>query len=434
MRFYFLFLAVIFDCLVLRAQDPLTPGEPVDGITLGNVLNYSKPELHLSDLKGKLVLIDFWATWCGSCLHAFPKLDSLQTQFGDRIQILLVNSTDTRDDRSKVKNFIARWKARNGKAFSFVTVVEDTIACRCFPHQLLPHYAWIAPDGKFLTTTASDQVTATNIQLLLQGKQIFLTTKKDQDMQRPLFSGTDLPLSSLLEYSILTKGWFEGLPSGSRSREKDGMQLGLSITNTPLLEMYRLLAGRLDSTMVARRFLILVKDSSDLFAPAWGAERDAWFKDHAYSMDVVVPPSQREHVFERMLELLNQYSGYEGAFEDRKVPCVVLVRTNSKGVLASGGKTRSSGGKPENRLWDESHPFLKNMNISVLVNYLNNSPAISSYVINESGYSGQVDIEWERPNPNFEAIQRGLAPRGLALMKVERIVRVFVVRKKEERL
>lgn len=40
--------------------------------------------ISLADLKGKVVLIDFWATWCGPCLDAFPKLNDLYAEYGDQ--------------------------------------------------------------------------------------------------------------------------------------------------------------------------------------------------------------------------------------------------------------------------------------------------------------------------------------------------------------
>ena len=38
--------------------------------------------VHLSDYKGKVVLLDFWATWCGPCRVVIPKLGALQARYG----------------------------------------------------------------------------------------------------------------------------------------------------------------------------------------------------------------------------------------------------------------------------------------------------------------------------------------------------------------
>jgi thiol-disulfide isomerase/thioredoxin len=46
----------------------------------------------LSDLKGRAVLINFWATWCEPCLAEMPSLQSLAQQYGpDTLVVLLVN-------------------------------------------------------------------------------------------------------------------------------------------------------------------------------------------------------------------------------------------------------------------------------------------------------------------------------------------------------
>lgn len=43
------------------------------------------------NLKGKVVLVDFWASWCLPCAKSFPVLDELQKKYGDKLVIIAVN-------------------------------------------------------------------------------------------------------------------------------------------------------------------------------------------------------------------------------------------------------------------------------------------------------------------------------------------------------
>ncbi len=48
-------------------------------------------EVSLDQYRGKIVMLDFWATWCGPCRLTMPLLDSLQEEYADELALLAVN-------------------------------------------------------------------------------------------------------------------------------------------------------------------------------------------------------------------------------------------------------------------------------------------------------------------------------------------------------
>jgi len=61
--------------------------------------------VRLSDFRGKILLVNFWATWCAPCIEEMPTLDALAGEMNsDRFQVLAI-STD-RGGRSKVEPFV----------------------------------------------------------------------------------------------------------------------------------------------------------------------------------------------------------------------------------------------------------------------------------------------------------------------------------------
>jgi len=79
-------LAALLTGIVFSANAGLKVGD-----TLPDLASF-KLEGKLPDpLKGKIVIVDFWASWCLPCAKSFPVLDELQKKYGDKLVILAVN-------------------------------------------------------------------------------------------------------------------------------------------------------------------------------------------------------------------------------------------------------------------------------------------------------------------------------------------------------
>lgn len=85
-------------------------------------------EVSVQDYKGKVVLIDFWETWCGPCLQVFPAMDSLRKEYNDDFVVLAVNLQDSdtpeevtafKEDKKYDFNFVLDKNEIGPKVISF---------------------------------------------------------------------------------------------------------------------------------------------------------------------------------------------------------------------------------------------------------------------------------------------------------------------------
>jgi thiol-disulfide isomerase/thioredoxin len=82
------------------------PGQPAPSFAAHALEGDST--LSLGTYRGKVVFLDFWASWCGPCQSAMPLIESLRNEFpADQFQVLAVNLDQ---DPAKAKAFLARRK------------------------------------------------------------------------------------------------------------------------------------------------------------------------------------------------------------------------------------------------------------------------------------------------------------------------------------
>ena len=112
----------------------------------------------LAAYQNKLLIIDFWATWCGSCIKKFPLLDSLQNQYEGELAVLLVNAKKSKDNTARVEETL--------KSHHFSSVLADTLLSLNFPHRMLPHYVWLH-NGRVFAITDGTHLTPAMVALAL---------------------------------------------------------------------------------------------------------------------------------------------------------------------------------------------------------------------------------------------------------------------------
>lgn len=106
----------------------------------------SGKEVTLADLKGKVAVVDFWATWCGPCVMSMPYMQKLYEKYqgNKNVEILLVNVWERVEDRKKtVQDFL---KNRSTFTFPMYMDLKDQVV-GCFGVTGIPTKFYIDKKG-----------------------------------------------------------------------------------------------------------------------------------------------------------------------------------------------------------------------------------------------------------------------------------------------
>lgn len=89
------------------------------------------------DRKGKFVLVDFWATWCGPCRKAIPELNAFHKKFGDKLVVIGLS-----DEKEETVTSFTSPKIEYFSAIDTKHKMKDAVAVTGIPHAML-----IDPNG-----------------------------------------------------------------------------------------------------------------------------------------------------------------------------------------------------------------------------------------------------------------------------------------------
>lgn len=94
----------------------------------------------LSEKEGRVVLLNFWATWCSPCVGEMPAFEWLYEEYADKVEILAVNCGE---DQETVNEFLET------KDYTFpIAYDEDNAVSAKYPSEGIPYTLVIGKDGK----------------------------------------------------------------------------------------------------------------------------------------------------------------------------------------------------------------------------------------------------------------------------------------------
>ncbi len=381
----------------LHAQTVAWPevGKKAPEIHLEKVLNNTgNSQISLSEFKGqKIVILEFWATWCGACLQAMKHLDSLQKKFKNDLIVIPI----TLEDAATVEKYLQK-----SKIGLLVGIDADSSCFKTYDPQTVPHSVVIDKKGIIVGITRPEEITPRKIQDLIEGKAVDFKRKKRINKEKIEQEGKEVT-SDVIFYVKFRKA-SEDEPAFFKAYRDKARVTASSITIPMLLQF----AYQLPSS---KRVVLDVKNASQY----------SFQNAQKYYFDLVVPEFRKKEIYDIMINILKQSLQIDFNIEKRRMKVKVLT-------LVDKNKLQPSTSNITEQYFKRPEFNARNVTIDVLARYLEN---FSPYpVVNETGLTGKYDIQFEWNFADKNSFYDALKELGLRLVPEEREIEVLVIREK----
>jgi uncharacterized protein (TIGR03435 family) len=374
----------LLSCAAL-AQD-LKVGDPAPDFTVRRLEgDKAGREVKLSELKGKVVVLEFWATWCTPCRQAMPHLAKVSKELaGKSVEVLAV----TNEQPAKVAAFLEK-----NPIGVPVAIDGRQAAGSAYGVSTIPHTVIIGPTGRIAAITSPMNVSRLAIESVLAGHDPKLPPKIDIDpsieTDRP---GVPAPVVAMV---VRESNATRGMSRSDKNRiVADGVSPIALYTLAYELSYYR---------------TVYNVPKEELEKP--------------FFLDVKVPPGKEADLLPQMRRALDLAFGYKIAVEKREQTVSVLK-------VMPGGESKLKEGAPGTQPVSSFRGDgleAKNTPIARLADYL--EALVGRGVLDETGLKGTYDWKLELVPGNRASLDKALATVGLQLVDEKRMVDVTVVSK-----
>jgi len=271
----------------------------------------------------KIIILDFFDTYCTACIKAMPKLQGLQNKLADKLQIFTVTWQDkpTMERFFNTNGFVKQHK------INIPVIYSDSTLKSLFPHAGIPHVA-IIYKGKVKAITMTEFITEENLLKLYESGNIQLPLKDDfavGDLAAKLDAG-----GMSMKAGVIISDFQNGVPSYKHgivmATDSTTGKFKSSFYNKPLVMALKAIWSRIKRpTYIPRpeRFVLKVKDESsyrDL-----KNEGEVWLQKHGICyerFDLVKRPDSLQALM--LLNDLHSYFGLKSYFDKKEMDCLVL--------------------------------------------------------------------------------------------------------------
>jgi uncharacterized protein (TIGR03435 family) len=155
------------DCLAVADKGGPRIGDvPPPLVVTKTIQGPPATEISWDKLRGKVVVLEFWATWCGPCLKAIPHMNSLVKEFQDKPVVFLSVTAENED--------IVRLFLKTRPIAASVALDDYEVLNKAFHVQGIPHVVIVSREGRIAAIADPSQIEAQHLEEVLAGNKCSL--------------------------------------------------------------------------------------------------------------------------------------------------------------------------------------------------------------------------------------------------------------------
>jgi len=373
-------------------------GKKAPDLAFDKILNSNMSSAKLSDYRtNKIVILEYWGTFCSSCISSFPHLEELQRKFTNDLQVITI----TTDSEKRIEQFL-----KKGKLNLPVAIDENGQLNAAFPHRIVPHTVLIDKEGIVRAITEPSEITEDLITKIINQQSVTIQEKKDLnfDPQKPLSAFGNI------NFQLTITPYQEGFPSYATAEGTETYKNRIFASNLIATSLYEF----------AYQFPALIKTDVEIS----DSSKVKWSKENAICFELILPDELADRRFEIMKEQLDIYFGYKATVEKREKHVKILQRIKGATInMKESAKDAIPSG-----MFGGAGLSMKASGINMLVDFI--QMQLNSPVLDGTNLTGNYDFDvpWYNENPN--QIYKELKKLGLELIDVKRKIEVLVIKDK----
>lgn len=372
--------------------------------------------INIRSLHKKLVILDLWGTFCGSCIDGMPEMVELQKSFSDDIQILMV----TKNTSAQV-NALAK-RSENVKNNPLPFINGEQPLSRMFDYTFVPTHVWVDSTGRIVYITDGQNSKPASINNYLKGKALNYVEKKTIRINT-----TGEPLLVQMYPYFKDNFYFYSYfaPRDDSQYKFGGSQAnGLDAPGNVKLvsgnsflfdDLYRIAYGfNYEKPIANNRIMCSFNDTSRWRQP-----------QRTYVYELIARRSISAAAIKKYMQTQLDISfNVNSSLEKNEVPCYVLT-------LLPGGMKNLGDPNQKTKI-----NMLNNNHITVLWDwreftiYMNRSMKLGIQVIDETGTASDkiVSLDLNIDFKDFDAVQKSFAANGILIEKKQKILDCIIIK------